>query len=247
MLVGREVECGRIDDLRRDAALGRGAAVLLQGDAGIGKSTLLQYAAASGAGGAMRGLRARGAESEAMLPFAGLLSLLRGVLGRLDTLPRPQADALGAALALRPADARGDRFAVYAATLGLLVATAEDGPVLVLVDDAQWLDVASAEALAFAAGRIGDDRVAMLAAARTGLDARLSRGFGRVDVAGLDGRALAMLAERVIGQPLAPGVAGALTEATGGNPLALLEAIRNVGGESLARGDPLPSPLPLGA
>src|SRR4051794_26475619 len=100
MLVGREVECGCIDDLRRDASLGRGAAMLLRGEAGIGKSTLLQYACESGAGGALRVLRARGAESEAMLPFAGLLSLLRGVLHLLDALPSPQADALGAALAM---------------------------------------------------------------------------------------------------------------------------------------------------
>jgi hypothetical protein len=113
----------------------------------------------------MQLLRARGIESEAQIPFASLLELLRPALAMLDHIPEPQAVALEGALALRPARA-GERFAVGAATLSLLAHYAECGAVALLVDDAQWLDGPSAEALLFAVRRLVADPIAVLVAAR---------------------------------------------------------------------------------
>src|SRR5438132_6236167 len=121
-----------LDRLLADARLGRSGVLALVGEPGIGKTALLEHAAASAAG--MRVLRARGIESEAQVPFGGLLELLRPALGAVDRIPPPQADALQGALALRPGSAQ-DRFAVGAATLSLLAAHADEGPLLVLVDD----------------------------------------------------------------------------------------------------------------
>ena len=109
-------------------------------------------------------LRAAGAEYEAELPFSGLHELLHPVLGLVEELPAPQASALRGALAM--SDEAVERFAVFAAVFGLLVAAAAERPVLVCVDDAQWIDSASLEALGFAARRVGGDRVAILVAFR---------------------------------------------------------------------------------
>ena len=110
-------------------------------------------------------MRGRGIESEAELPFAALLEICRPFLDGLDQLLEPQAAALRGALALAPTPPRS-RFAVAAATLGLLAAAAEKAPLLVTVDDAHWLDRGSADAIAFAARRLGADRVALLLAIR---------------------------------------------------------------------------------
>src|SRR4051812_15847477 len=151
MLVGREAECTRIDQLLARAREGTGGALLLSGEPGIGKSALCAYAVERAGGMAV--LTAHGMESEAQLPFAGLLELFRGRLDHLDDLPAPQAAALGGALALSE-QASSDRFAVYAGVLSLLAALADDGPVLVVIDDLQWIDVPSAEAVLFAARRL---------------------------------------------------------------------------------------------
>ena len=115
----------------------------------------------------MRVLRARGIESEAQIPFASLLELLRPALVMLDKIPEPQAVALEGALALRRGPAQ-ERFAVGAATLSLIAAYAEDGPVAILVDDAHWLDGSSAQALLFAFRRLVADPIAVLIAVREG-------------------------------------------------------------------------------
>ena len=128
------------------------------GEAGIGKSALLGYAEEQAGG--MNVLRARGVQSEAQIPFAGLFELLRPALAWIDRIPGPQADALESALALRPARDQ-DRFAVGAATLSLLAAYADEAPVAVLVDDAHWLDGSSADALLFAFRRLVADPVAV--------------------------------------------------------------------------------------
>ncbi len=112
-------------------------------------------------------LRARGIESEAQIPFASLLELVRPALGMLDRIPESQALVLEGALALRPAMAQ-ERFAVGAATLSLLAAYADDAPVAVLVDDAHWLDGSSAQALLFAFRRLVADPIAVLVAVREG-------------------------------------------------------------------------------
>ena len=115
----------------------------------------------------MRVLRARGIESEARVPFAGLLELLRPALGALKRIAEPQRAALESALALRPAAAY-DRFAVGAATLNLLAAYAEDAPVAAFVDDAHWLDGSTADALLFAMRRLMADPIAFVVAVREG-------------------------------------------------------------------------------
>src|SRR4051812_27742464 len=147
MLVGRERERRAIETALQTARGGASATVALVGEPGIGKTALLDHAAEAAAD--MQVVRVRGIESEAQIPFASLLELLRPMLGLLGRIPQPQAVALEGALALRPG-AGQERFAVGAATLSLLAAYAEDGPVAVLVDDAHWVDASSAQALLFA-------------------------------------------------------------------------------------------------
>ncbi len=159
MLLGRNPETAALDALLASAREGRSAVLAITGESGIGKTALLEHAATGAT--EMRVLRARGIESEAQVPFGGLLELLRPALGSLEAIPKPQSDALGGALALRPPTAQ-DRFAVGAATLSLLAAYAEDVPVLVLVDDVHWLDGSSAEALLFAVRRLVADPIAVI-------------------------------------------------------------------------------------
>ena len=120
MVIGRGAELARIDRLLASARLGTSEALVVTGEAGIGKTALLEYAVAQASG--MTVLRAAGVESESEIPFAGLLTLLRPVLGRIDELPAPQADALRAALGLA-AGAGGDRFLIGAATPTAAAAT----------------------------------------------------------------------------------------------------------------------------
>ena len=218
MLLGREEERLAIDHLLAGARDGRSGVLALVGESGIGKTMLLEYAADAAAG--MRVLRARGIESEAEVPFAGLAELLRGALGALDQIPAPQATALGGALALRPATA-GDRFAIGAATLSLLSASAEEGPLALLVDDAHLLDDSSAQALLFAARRLLADPIALVLAVREGEPSLLDGADLRtLRLGGLDRAAAAELLGRA---DVPDDVVGRLYRATGGNPLALLE------------------------
>ena len=135
----------------------------LIGEAGIGKTALLDYAAENAEG--MRILRAQGVESEMHLPFSGLFDLLRPALHLLERIPKARAAALETALALRPGTS-GERFAVGAATLSLLAVFSEEGPVLLLVDDAHLLDESTAEALRFALRRLLAERIAVVLAVR---------------------------------------------------------------------------------
>ncbi|MEU6667917.1 AAA family ATPase [Streptomyces sp. NPDC046727] len=165
-LTGREHERDVLDGLLAGAWEGRGGAVVLLGEPGSGKTALLDRCAEA-AGGRARLLRCTGVESEAALPYAGLQVLLRGTLDRMRSLPEHQLRALRGAVALDDAPA-GDRFLLGAATLGLLDELAEECPIVVLVDDAHWLDLETVDALLFAARRIGMGRVAMVFAAREG-------------------------------------------------------------------------------
>src|ERR1700744_1290874 len=153
MLLGRADERRDIDQALAQARSAASAVVGLAGEPGIGKTALLDYAASQAEAAGMRVLRARGIESEAQIPFGSLLELIRPALVLLDKIPHHQAEALEGALALRPGSAQ-DRFALGAATLSLLAAYAEQAPVAVLVDDAQWLDGSSAQALLFAFRRM---------------------------------------------------------------------------------------------
>jgi len=215
MLVGRHHERQQIDQAVALARSGTSATLALVGEPGIGKTALLGYAADQAAG--LRLLRARGIESEAQIPFGSLLELIRPALAALDRIPAPQAAALEAALALRPAAAH-DRFGVGAATLGLLAAYAEEAPVAVLVDDGQWLDPSSAQALLFAFRRLVADPIAVFVAVREGVPSLLDGAdLPTLRLGGLTGDESAQLVE------LAPEAAARLHRMTAGNPLALLE------------------------
>ena len=170
MLLGREVERAAIERLLADARVGTSGMLVVSGEAGIGKSALLAYAAARPSG-RNAGAVGAGFEGEASIPFAGLLELLRPVIEHIKRLPAPQAAALRAALALGPG-VSGERLVIGAATLGMLASAAEDQPLCVLVDDAHWLDQPSAEAVLFAARRfLADPSRSSSASARRALAA----------------------------------------------------------------------------
>ncbi len=167
MVFGRVAERAAIDDLLRSARAGRSGALVIRGEPGIGKSTLLRFAAEQAKD--MTVLSARGYESESEIPFAGLADLLRPVLSLLESLPAPQTAALQSAMSLGPPVA-GDRFSVCAATVGVLAAAAGAEPLLVIVDDLQWLDASSREAILFAARRLHADGIGLLMASRSGAE-----------------------------------------------------------------------------
>src|SRR6266566_1000620 len=176
-------ECTALDGLLAEVRAGRSRVLVIRGEAGIGKTALLDYAAETAPD--FRAARAEGIESEMELPFAALHQLCGPMLSRLGRLPGPQREALGVAFGLCPGGAP-DRFLVGLAVLGLLSEVAADRPLLCLVDDAQWLDQASAQALAFVARRLDAESVALLSGTRD-----LAEEGG---LAGLPGLALAELA-----------------------------------------------------
>lgn len=226
MLFGRQRECGVLDRLLVDAQQGHSGVVALSGEPGIGKTALLEYAVERAVG--MRLLRASGVESESMVPFAGLLELLRPALGITGKLPAPQAAALGTALAFRPASAH-DRFAVGAATLSLLAAYAEEGPLLLVVDDVHWLDGSSAEALVFALRRLVADPVAAVVAVRAGESSILDvADLPELRINGIDRQACWDLLAADGKSMLSDEIVSRLHEMTAGNPLALLEMSADV-------------------
>jgi DNA-binding CsgD family transcriptional regulator len=227
MLLGREQERREIETALTQARSGTSAALALVGEAGIGKTALLDHAAQSAAD--MLRLRARGIESEAQIPFASLLELLRPALGMLDRIPEPQAVALESALALRPGQAQ-ERFAVGAATLSLLAAYAEDGPLAVLIDDAHWLDVSSAQALLFAIRRLLADPIAVLISIRDGEPSAFDP--ADLPVLRIGGLSSADSAQLLAG--LSPEAVRRLHGATAGNPLALLELASEAAEEAFA-------------
>ncbi len=242
MLAGRDAERAAIAALLDAARTGTGGALVVRGVAGSGKSMLLADARRAAAD--MRVLRTSGVESESPLAFAALQRLLWPLRGRLETLPGPQRIALGAALG--EAEGEGDRFLAFLGTLSLLADAAENTPVLAVVDDAHWLDEASAAALLFAARRLQDEPVALLFAARDGE----AYGFDVPDLptvvlGGVAGAAADTLLAARAGGPVDPAVRDQLVAATGGNPLALGELAGALTGEQLAGRAPLPTPLPL--
>ncbi|NUW44672.1 helix-turn-helix transcriptional regulator [Nonomuraea rhodomycinica] len=271
MLYGRAAETAAITDLLASAAAGEGGALVLRGDAGVGKSALLSLAAslaaspaaspvtpvapslsAEGAsagvvdgvregapGRAMRVLRAGGFEPEADLAFAALHQLLRPVTGLLEALPGPQRDAVAGALGL--AAPSSDRFLVSAGVLSLLTEAAVPDGLLCLVDDVQWLDRASADALLFAARRLRTEGVAMLLAVRGDMPVK---GLPELRVGGLDAAGAGdLLGSRAA---VAPAVRDRLVALSGGNPLVLRETVTRLTAGQLSGQAPLPDPLPGG-
>jgi DNA-binding CsgD family transcriptional regulator len=230
-LVNRQRERATLDGLVQDLRSGRGRALMVRGEAGVGKSALLEYAAGSAAD--LRLVRAVGVESEMELAFAGLHQLCAPLLDRLERLPAPQRDALGTAFGLR-AGAAPDRFLVGLAVLTLLSEAAGDRPLLCLVDDAQWLDRASAQVLGFVARRLLADPVGLVFAARD--PGQELGGLPDLEVRGLREEDARGLLRSVIRVRLDERVQDRIVAETHGNPLALLELPRGLSPAQLAGG-----------
>jgi DNA-binding CsgD family transcriptional regulator/tetratricopeptide (TPR) repeat protein len=236
-LLGRRSECDALDRLVADALAGRSRVIVLRGEAGVGKSALLGYLSDRVVGWHVA--RAVGVESEMELPYAGLHQLCAPMLDQLGRLPAPQRDALAAVFGRSPGAAPG-RFLVGLATLTLFAEVAEQQPLACLVDDAQWLDHASAQILGFVARRLLAERVAVVGAARTGIGDDVLAGLPELSVRGLgDSDARALLLAHVPG-PLDAAVCDQIVMESHGNPLALLELPRTWNVASLAGGFGLP-------
>ncbi|BCJ39843.1 transcriptional regulator [Actinoplanes ianthinogenes] len=242
-LVGREQPCLALGALLDAARSGAGGALLLTGEPGVGKTALLAHLMSGATGVTV--LATTGLESEASLPYAGLGDLLHPLLTLVPRLPRPQSRALRAALALADQDRDLSPYAVCLATLALLTTAAEREPVLVVVDDAHWIDEPSRAALLFAARRLAADPVAMVLATRD--DPAIDTGCDALHLAGLSRDASTRLLDRHRPGHTAPGVADQLWRATGGNPLALADAADALTDSQLAGAAPLPEPLPIRA
>jgi predicted ATPase len=218
MLRGRRDECAILDRLLEGARGRRSGVLMLKGEAGVGKTALLEYAVGSAAD--MRGVRAAGVEAEMELAFAALHQLCAPLLGWLERLPEPQRDALATIFGLSEG-AVPDRFLVSLAVLGLLSEAAEERRLVCVVDDAQWVDGASAQVLAFAGRRLLVEPVVMLFGARepseefAGLPELMLDGLGDAD-------ARDVLASVIPGR-LDELVADQIVAETRGNPLALFE------------------------
>jgi DNA-binding CsgD family transcriptional regulator len=236
-LRGRGEECAALDRLVEDVRAGQSRVLVLRGEAGVGKTALLEYVQGRASG--CRIARAAGVESEMEIPFAGLHQLCAPMLHRLGRLPGPQGDALGVAFGLREGDAP-DRFLVGLAVLSLLSDVAEEYPLICVVDDAQWLDRASAQTLGFVTRRLVAESIAVVFAVRESGDEQDLPGLPELLVHGLaDPDARALLASVITG-PLDERVRDRIVAETRGNPLALLELPHGLTPAELAGGFGLP-------
>jgi DNA-binding CsgD family transcriptional regulator len=241
-LLGRHGECQALDRLLARARAGESRVLVLRGEAGVGKTVLLDYVARRASG--CRVLAATGVESEMELAFAGLHQLCAPVLDRLDRLPGPQREALRIAFRLSTGPAP-DRFLVGLAALSLLADLAEEQPLVCLIDDAQWLDRVSAQTMAFVARRLLAEPLAVVFAVREPSDENDLAGLEDLWVRGLsDDDARALLDSQLTG-PLDRRVRDRIVAETRGNPLALLELPRGLTPAQLAGGFGLPDTLPL--
>jgi DNA-binding CsgD family transcriptional regulator len=242
VLRGRRGECEALDLLVENLRAGRSSVLVLRGEEGTGKTALLDYLRDRASG--CRIARAGGVESEMELPFAGLQQLCAPMLDPVQRLPGPQRDALRVAFGLSSGDAP-DRFLVGLAVLGLLSELTVERPLVCLVDDAQWLDRASAQALAFVARRLLADPVALVFAVREPSDERDLIGLPGLVVSGLtDSDAHDLLRTAIPGR-LDERVRDRIVAETRGNPLALLELPRGLTPAELAGGFGMPDPTAL--
>ena len=237
MLAGRATECARLDQLLADARMGQSGVLVLRGEAGIGKSALLEYAAERAEG--CRVLRAVGVEWEMELPFAGLHQLCVGLLDGRERLPTPQSEAIATAFGLSSGP-QPDRFLVGLAVLSLLSDAAEERPLVCLVDDVQWLDRSSAQVLAFVARRLAAESVVLVFAEREPSRLEELAGLPELRVGGLADASARELLASVITAPLDERVRARILAETRGNPLALLELPREFSAEGFAGGFGLP-------
>jgi DNA-binding NarL/FixJ family response regulator len=241
-LLGREREREVLDRLLDGVRGGHGGVLVMRGDAGVGKTALLEYAVEAGRG--FRIARTSGIEAEMELPFAAVQQLCSPFVELLERLPQPQHDALGVAFGLSTGPAPNS-FLVGLAVLGLLAEAAEDQPLVCVVDDAQWLDSASARTLAFVARRLLAEKIALVFATRALGDALA--GLPELHVEPLGRRDARALLESVLPARLDEGVLERIVAETHGNPLALLELPRGLSPTQLAGGFGLPATVPLSA
>ena len=244
ILLGRAAETKALDRLLADVREGRSSVLVVRGEAGIGKSTLLEHAVTVAAD--MDVVRTVGIESEMELSFAGLHQMLSPFLNRLGRLPDPQREALRSAFGLITAPTP-NLFLVGLAALTLLADAAGERPLLCVIDDAQWLDRASAQALGFVARRLLADRVAMLFAVRDESGrADVLDGLSELRVEGMPPSAAHELLASAVSGPLAPSVSDRIVTEARGNPLALTEIGGELSAEELSGAEPLREPLPIG-
>jgi DNA-binding CsgD family transcriptional regulator len=244
VLIGRSDEIAQCSRLLEQVREGMSGAVVLRGEAGIGKTALLN--ATAEAAGDLSVMRLGGVESEMQLGYAALHRLLVPYLPRLANLPEPQRRALESAFGLSSM-APADQFMVGLASLSVLGDAARDDPLLILVDDAQWLDHESVSALVFVARRLHADPMAFVFAARETMETNaVFEGIPELRLAGLPEDSARRLLASSVAVPVNHQVAGRIVAITRGNPLALLELSGELSSDHLMDRAPLPDPLPIG-
>jgi DNA-binding CsgD family transcriptional regulator len=241
-LRGRRAECARLDHVVSGVRSGEGQVLIVRGEAGIGKSALLEYLA--GRADACRVLRASGVESEMELPFAGLHQLCLPLLPLTDRLAAPQRAALEVAFGLS-GGGPPDRFLIGAATLSLLSAASDREPLLCVVDDAQWMDLASIQTLTFVGRRLFADRIGLVFALREPVTCPEWSGFAELPIGGLADEHAGALLDSVVPGRLDGPVRARIVAETRGNPLALMELPRGLTAAQLAGGFERPDARPL--
>jgi DNA-binding CsgD family transcriptional regulator len=241
-LYGRESECDALDRLLGSAQAGQSSVVVLRGEAGVGKTSLLDYVQDRAAGCTV--LRGTGVESEMELAYAGLHQLCAPILDGVARLPGPQSDALSTAFGLSAGEPP-DRFTVGLAMLSLLAEVAEEQPLICVVDDAQWLDRISAQTLGFVARRLLAESVMLVFGLRDPSDVEGLGGLPELEVTGLRDSDARALLDSAISGPVDERVRDRIVAETRGNPLALLELPRGLTATELAFGFELPDAMPL--
>jgi DNA-binding CsgD family transcriptional regulator len=242
MLQGRSRECATLDAMLADARQGRSGVLLLRGEAGVGKSALLEHVERSANG--CRLARSAGVESEWELAYSGLHQLCAPYLERVHRLPAPQRGALETAFGLS-AGAAPDRFLVGLAVLNILADVAEEDVLVCIVDDAHWLDRVSAQTIAFVARRLLAERIAIVIAVREPNDDPDLAGLPELRLDGLRAADAGALLDSVVTGPLDPRVRERIVAETRGNPLALLELPRAWTTAELTDGFAQPDTMPL--
>ena len=239
-LTDRRAEREVLDRLLDAVRGGESRALVVHGEPGTGKTVLLGYLAERAAD--CSAARTAGVQSEMELAFAGLHQLCAPLLVHDEALPLPQREALRITFGLRPGPVP-DRFLVALAVLSLLSEAAGERPLICLVDDAQWLDRASAQVLAFVARRLVAESVGLVFATR--VSGEELAGLPELAVGGLREQDARALLDSVLTGPLSERVRDQIVAETGGNPLALLELPRGLAPSELAGGFGLPGALPL--
>jgi DNA-binding CsgD family transcriptional regulator len=241
-LRGRDAECAALDRLLDAVRGGESRILVLRGEPGVGKSALLDYAIGSAQD--FRVLQSVGVESEMELAFASLHQLCAPILDRRDSLPGPQREAMEVVFGLERGPAP-DRFLVGLATLGLLAGIADERPLLCVIDDAQWLDSASALAFAFVARRLMAEPISLVFAVREPIDVPELVGLPELMIGGISGDHARELLESALPERVDERVRDRIIAESRGNPLALLELPRGLTPGELAGGFALPDARPL--